>query len=134
MSVHKTGTVAYKITKQSLRQQTALIEYKIEKLKKIKFSPNIRNRMTYFSHQSDKQSTHLKYSFFFPNNKRKDEVLFASLQEKLDRAIYPFKIFIKSIKCKKTLRVFAETLKNQVYASYIHTFSSTETYLKRIFI
>ena len=33
---------------------------------------------------------------------------------------------------KNTLRDFAETFKNQAYASYIHTFSSTESTLTNV--
>ena len=45
---------------------------------------------------------------------------------KVDVAIYLFKTFTKSSKCKKTARDLVETFKN--YASYIRTFSLTDNF------
>ena len=83
--------------------------------------PNTRKRMAYFSYESDKH-----YFFLFSDNKCKDEVQFVSQRKKVDEVIYPFNIFIKSNKCKKTATDFVEICKN--YASYIHTFSLTDNF------
>ena len=62
--------------------------------------PTPIKRMAYFSWVRQT----LKYLFLFSNNKCKDEVHFASQRKKVDVAIYPFRIFIKSSKCKKVPR------------------------------
>ena len=58
---------------------------------------NTSKRMAYFSYESQT----LKYFSLFSDSKCRDEVYFASQKKKVDVAIYPFKIFIKSSKCKK---------------------------------
>ena len=84
--------------------------------------PNSRKRMAYFSYESDKQNT---FSFF-SDSKCKDEVHFSSQTKRVDAAMYPFKLFTKSNKCKKIPGYFVETFKN--YPSCIHTFSLTDNW------
>ena len=91
--------------------------------------PNTCEKMAYFSHQSNKHSAHL--NFLFPRQQTQKMKYFLLLRRrKLMQRSTHSKYSLNQINVQKTLRDFAETFKNQIYASYIHTFfSSTETYL-----
>ena len=69
--------------------------------------PNTHKRMAYFP----TTNAEMKYSFLLTGR---------------NVAIYLFKPFINSSKCRKTPREFAKTFKN--YASYIHTFRLTDNF------